>query len=206
MIFRGAVSYLVFGSRDHERMVLLMVAALVFVVGFNYLVCVFTSLRNMKVVSLIELGNSVFFGVLGIGLLCCGQATAGAMVVAYGVSCLLCVVGSGLWLAREAGELSRKNRSRRRSASFGRGCLPLAGWIMLINLLWNLFDVVDRYMIVHLLPGTPAEALAEVGNYRSSRVLPLLAFVDHDNDRRSSAAALEPRLGSRPAAARFPPI
>lgn len=41
-------------------------------------------------------------------------------------------------------------------------------------MLWNLFDVVDRYMIVHLLPGTPAEALAEVGNYRSSRVLPLL--------------------------------
>ncbi len=41
-------------------------------------------------------------------------------------------------------------------------------------MLWNLFDVVDRYMIVHLLPGTPAEALAEVGNYRSSRVMPLL--------------------------------
>ncbi len=52
--------------------------------------------------------------------------------------------------------------------------LPLAGWIMVINLLWNLFDVVDRYMIVHLMPGSTAEALAEVGNYRSSRVLPLL--------------------------------
>jgi O-antigen/teichoic acid export membrane protein len=52
--------------------------------------------------------------------------------------------------------------------------LPLAAWIMVINLLWNLFDVVDRYMIVHLLPGSAAEALAEVGNYRSSRVLPLL--------------------------------
>ena len=52
--------------------------------------------------------------------------------------------------------------------------LPLAAWIMVINLLWNLFDVVDRYMIVHLMPGSAAEALAEVGNYRSSRVLPLL--------------------------------
>ena len=45
---------------------------------------------------------------------------------------------------------------------------------MVINLLWNLFDVVDRYMIVHLMPVRAAEALAEVGNYRSSRVLPLL--------------------------------
>jgi O-antigen/teichoic acid export membrane protein len=58
--------------------------------------------------------------------------------------------------------------------------LPLAAWIMVINLLWNLFDVVDRYMIVHLMPGTAGDhgymvpALAEVGNYRSSRVLPLL--------------------------------
>ena len=52
--------------------------------------------------------------------------------------------------------------------------LPLAAWIMIINLLWNLFDVVDRYMIVHLMRGSAADALAEVGNYRSSRVLPLL--------------------------------
>ena len=45
---------------------------------------------------------------------------------------------------------------------------------MIINLLWNLFDVVDRYMIIHLLPPAIGDALTEVGNYRSSRVLPLL--------------------------------
>lgn len=170
---RGAVSYLVFGTRNHQGMVLLMVAGLVFVVAFNYVVCVFTSLRNMKVVSLIELGNSVFFGVLGIGLLCGGQVSAGAMVVAYGVSCLLCVAGSALWLARTWRGLPPETTRPPQRELWSR-LLPLAGWIMLINFLWNLFDVVDRYMIVHLLRGTPGEALAEVGNYRSSRVLPLL--------------------------------
>jgi O-antigen/teichoic acid export membrane protein len=173
LVFRGAVSYLVFGSRDHEGMVLLMAAALVFIVGFNYLVCVFTSLRNMKVVSLIELGNSVFFGVLGIGLLCFGRATAGAMIVAYGISCLLCVAGSAAWLARGWRGFSQEPAPMPHRELWSR-LLPLAAWILLNNMLWNLFDVVDRYMIVHLLPGTPAEALAEVGNYRSSRVLPLL--------------------------------
>ena len=173
LIFRSAVSYLVFGSRDHEGMVLLMAAALVFVVGFNYLVCVFTSLRNMKVVSLIELGNSVFFGALGIGLLCSGRATGGAMVVAYGASCLLCVAGSAAWLARSWRGFPQEPARMPQGELWSR-LLPLAAWILLNNMLWNLFDVVDRYMIVHLLPGTPAEALAEVGNYRSSRVLPLL--------------------------------
>ena len=173
LMFRGTVSYLVFGSRDHDGMVLLMAAALVFIVGFNYLVCVFTSLRNMKVVSLIELGNSVFFGALGIGLLCFGRATAGAMIVAYGASCLLCVAGSAAWLARSWRGFPQEPAPMPHRELWSR-LLPLAAWILLNNMLWNLFDVVDRYMIVHLLPGTPAEALAEVGNYRSSRVLPLL--------------------------------
>jgi O-antigen/teichoic acid export membrane protein len=171
--FRGVVSYLVFGSRDHEGMVLLMAISLVFIIGFNYMVCVFTSLRNMKVVSLVELGNSVFFGAIGIALLCSGQATAGAMIVAYGVSCLLCVAGSGAWLARGWRSFPQK-AIRTPQRELWLQLLPLAAWILLNNMLWNLFDVVDRYMIVHLLPGTPAEALAEVGNYRSSRVLPLL--------------------------------
>ena len=40
------------------------------------------------------------------------------------------------------------------------------------NLLYNLFDVVDRYMIVHT--ARVADPLAEVGNYHSSRIVPLL--------------------------------
>jgi O-antigen/teichoic acid export membrane protein len=130
-------------------------------------------LRNLKLVSLIELANSVFFGVLGIALLCCGESTAGAMVVAYVASCLLCVLGVFIWLARKWRSFPQEAVYMPHRELWSR-LLPLSAWIMIINLFWNLFDVVDRYMIVHLLPGTPSEALAEVGNYRSSRVLPLL--------------------------------
>jgi len=172
-LFRGTLSYLVFGSRDHESLVLLMGAALVSIIAFNYLTCLFTALRNMKVVSVVELANSVFFGMLGIGLLCCGRTTASAMVVAYGGACLLCVTGSLVWLARAWRNFPREPVRMPHHELWSR-LLPLAAWIMLINFLWGLFDVVDRYMIVHLLPGTSAEALTEVGNYRSSRVLPLL--------------------------------
>jgi len=173
LAFRGWISYLVFGSRDHKRLVVLLVFGLLVIIAFNFLICLITALRNMKVVSLVELANSVFFGVLGIALLSCGQSTAGAMVVAYAGSCLLCVLGSLVWLARTWRNFPRETVCMPHRELWSR-MLPLAGWMMVINLLWNLFDVVDRYMIVHLMPGSAAEALAEVGNYRSSRVLPLL--------------------------------
>ena len=49
--------------------------------------------------------------------------------------------------------------------------LPFTAWLMMINLLTSLFDLADRQMIVHCSAGN---ALAEVGNYRSSRIVPLL--------------------------------
>lgn len=173
MVFRGWFSYLIFGSREHEGMVVLLAFGLLLIIAFNFIVCLATALRNLKVVSLIELANSVFFGVLGITLLCCGQTKPEAMVLAYAGSCLLCVLGSLVWLARMWRSFPQKAVCMPHRELWSR-MLPLAAWIMVINLLWNLFDVVDRYMIVHLLPGSAAEALAEVGNYRSSRVLPLL--------------------------------
>jgi len=52
--------------------------------------------------------------------------------------------------------------------------IPFAGWILLINLLTNLFEIADRYMIVHYASASAAESLAVVGNYHSSRVMPML--------------------------------
>ena len=173
LVFRGWVSYLVFGSRDHEGMVVLLAFSLLFIIAFNFSLCLITALRNLKVVALVELANSLFFGTLGIAILYCGHDTASAMVMAYSGSCLICVLGAMAWLARTWQSFPQEPMRLPHRELWSR-LLPLAAWIMVINLLWNLFDVVDRYMIVHLLPGSAADALAEVGNYRSSRVLPLL--------------------------------
>ena len=51
---------------------------------------------------------------------------------------------------------------------------PFAAWVLLGSLLTNLFGVVDRYMIIHFSRMSAAEALDAVGNYHSSRVVPLL--------------------------------
>ena len=52
--------------------------------------------------------------------------------------------------------------------------MPFVGWLTLTNLLSNLFIVSDRYMIIHFAPAGSEERLALVGQYHSSRVVPLL--------------------------------
>ena len=50
--------------------------------------------------------------------------------------------------------------------------LSFAAWVWVGNLLFNLFDVADRYMIVHT--SNAPDPLAVVGSYHSSRIVPLL--------------------------------
>jgi O-antigen/teichoic acid export membrane protein len=49
-----------------------------------------------------------------------------------------------------------------------------AAWVWVINLFCHLFGVVDRYMLVHWSGLDDAAALALVGNYHASRVIPIL--------------------------------
>jgi O-antigen/teichoic acid export membrane protein len=52
--------------------------------------------------------------------------------------------------------------------------VPFTACVLLAGVLMNLFAVMDRYMIVHFSGMRAAEALDAVGNYHSSRVVPLL--------------------------------
>jgi O-antigen/teichoic acid export membrane protein len=170
---RRPLACLIFAAPERAGLVALLAAGLPVVVAFNYFICLATALRNMRLVCAIELVSSALFAVFGVGLLLGGAATAGSMVLAYVAACLACVLGGLAWLARVWPRLPQGG-DRAPPGELWSRLLPLAVWIMTINLLWNLFDVVGRYMIVHCWAGSPAEALAEVGNYRTARVLPLL--------------------------------
>ena len=58
--------------------------------------------------------------------------------------------------------------------TFWAKLLPFAAWIWVSNLLSGLFDIIDRYMIVHFSGLEVNEALRQVGYYHTSRLLPLL--------------------------------
>jgi O-antigen/teichoic acid export membrane protein len=163
-------SHLIFGCGDQTRLVAILAGTLLAVIAFSYLTSVFTSLRNMRLVSGMELAASLIFAALGIGLMCLGRCDAESVVLAYGMGCLLTSLGAMWWLRRTYRLLPETPAPLPQRELWSR-LLPFTAWIMMTNLLTSLFDLADRQMIVHCSTGN---ALAEVGNYRSSRVVPLL--------------------------------
>ncbi len=173
VFFPARFAALIFGSSDQVGMVRLLGLGLLAVIFHHYFLDLFSALRNVRLVALLQMANSVLFAVFGVGLLFLWRTDAAAVVTAYGLACALCTVGGALWLARAWRCLPQHGPSPSQVA-FWRKLLPFAGWVTLASLMGNLFDVADRYMIVHYAPGGAEHALGLVGLYHSCRVVPLL--------------------------------
>ncbi len=172
-------SKLIFGSGDQSQLVAVAAGCLIAVIAFNFLIELLTALRNIRLVSIMQLIGSGAFALLGVGLLFGWQPTAESVLVAYGGSCLIAVLWAGYAVARTlrarkpCAEQADRPAPASRSEFFTR-VVPFAGWVLLGSILINLFGVVDRYMIIHFSRIPAADALDTVGNYYSSRIVPML--------------------------------
>jgi len=173
VLARQWLAKLIFGAEDQVHLVVLSAVCLATVIAYNVLIELFTALRNIRLVSVMQLINSIVFAVLGVGLLLGWHCTAESALLAYGGSCLVAAVYAGwqlprVWQATPPAHHAPPHRV------FWAKIVPFAGWILLASILTNLFGVVDRYMIIHFSQKPAAVALDIVGNYYSSRVVPLL--------------------------------
>jgi PST family polysaccharide transporter len=170
------ISQLVFGRADQTHLVLALAVSLAAVVVFNYVTELLTAMRMARTMSVLQFVNSFLFAGLSIGLLLFWKSEAVAMVAAYGLACLLVVAGTLYVMAKQwhgttESHISPIEEASSRQAFWSR-LLPFAAWVWVTNLLFNLFEVIDRYMIVHF--SSVSDPLATVGDYHSSRVVPLL--------------------------------
>lgn len=170
---RRGFSELIFGTPQQAHLVTLLAVALAAMLAYHFLIELFTALRNVRLVSAMHMVNSLSFAALGVGLLLGWQCTAGSVVVAYGGACLI-TAGAGSWFLRRTWRSLPPVGQPLTQRALWSKVLPFAGWVLLAAALANLFQIVDRYMIVHYSPMPAAEALVQVGNYHSSRVVPLL--------------------------------
>ena len=170
---RRFFSQLAFGTPDQAQLVTLLAVSLAAVVGYHFMTELFTALRNVRMVSALHMVNSLSFAGLGICLLLGWQRAASTVVVAYGGACLITVGIGAWWLRRTWRSLPQAVQPLTHHALWSK-MLPFAGWILVTAVLANLFQIVDRYMIIHYSGTSAAEALVQVGNYHSSRVVPLL--------------------------------
>ena len=166
-------SRLIFDSPEYTRLLLMLAGVLVVMVVFNYLVELFTALRQARVVSGMQFGNSLMFAIFGGVLISTWRSQAAAVVAAFGLA-TLCTSLIGLWHLRGAWRLIPEPNEALGHRPLWAKVVPYAGWLWGTNVMANLFEVADRYMIVHFGRMESTEALAVVGNYHSSRIVPLL--------------------------------
>lgn len=164
---------LLFGSREETSLVWMIAAALTALIAFNYLVSLFLALRSARIVSYMQFLNTVIFAGVGLGLMYAGRVDAEAAVAAYGVACLVSCLVAAVWVVRLWRELPTVEPPLAHGALWQK-LLPFAFWVWVINWLSNVFEMVDRYLIVHYGGFDSHEALALIGQYHTARIIPTL--------------------------------
>ncbi len=161
----------IFRDGTQGNLMLMTAVTLAGVIAFNFLTELFTALRRSRIASTLQFTHSLIFTVLGLGLLVTTAGGAGAVAGAYGAACIIACLGASLAL-RESWRAAPESPSTLSHLDFWSKLLPFAAWIWVANLLANLTDVADRYMILYFAPGDAVSASALIGHYHSSRVAP----------------------------------
>jgi PST family polysaccharide transporter len=167
------ISRLVFGTGARSGLVVLMALSLAAVIAHHYFLDLCSALRNARLLAALQMANSIVFAVAGVVLLWLWRCDASSVVIAYG---LACAVSAGIaMLARgPAAEDAPGLPAAPARISVWPRILPFVAWISLANFMAGMFDVADRYMIIHYSGTAPEGALAQIGVYHTCRVVPLL--------------------------------
>ena len=172
-LMRRWVSLLIFGTESHSDLIALAAGCLAVVIVYNFLIELCVALRNIRLSSAMQLTNSIAFAALGLGLMLGWQCSAKSVLLGYGGSCLIAVL-LAVYFLRGMWRTSPRPATPMRQATLWSKVAPFAAWILMASLLSNLFEVVDRYMIIHFSGYSADRALELVGNYHASRVAPML--------------------------------
>lgn len=169
----GVIARMVFGDASRIDLVKMLGATLLLVTLFNFLVELVTSLRLVRFAATMQLAWSLGFAVFGILLLTWTPLREEAVMLAYAGGALLAALFGMVVVARYWRSLP-PTAEPLASRDLWSVLLPFAGWIWMGNLISNLFEVADQFMLKYFSGLPPVAADSLVGQYYSSRVIPLL--------------------------------
>jgi O-antigen/teichoic acid export membrane protein len=166
-----------FGSEQSRYSITIICSCLISVILFNTIVEVANGLRQIRMVSRMHFCSSLAFTVVGLAALLvatCWQSLAIAFAISNLVGCL-----PALPLLKRPVEIPTSAESPHslqphESFKMWQRLLPYATSIWLMNLLSNLFDVCDRYMLLYWIENGLEHGRSLLGQYHSARIFPLL--------------------------------
>ena len=166
-------SWILFRDTENASLVRLIAVGVVFVGMSNFLSTLMESLRQVRVVTMMRFITGLSFAVVGVLLLANFEAKSAAATAGFSIACLLGTLPAFWVLWRGRDSINNEGDVLTHSSMWKR-IVPFAAWLWVSNMAHNLFEVADRYMLIHWSTGTAAEAQAAVGQYHSGRVVPLL--------------------------------
>jgi len=170
---RDVVARMVFNDAGQADLVLWAAAGLGTIIAFHFLTSLFTALRQYAAVSGIQLGQSVVFAAASAALLILWEASARSVVAGFALACGVASLGGSAWLVRLWRRIPAA-ASPLAERSLWKKLVPFALWMWVTNWVSNLFEIADRFMLVHISHLPSAEALGLVGQYHSARIVPAL--------------------------------
>ncbi len=172
VVFPGFFSQQILGQPGQWPLMYAMAGALVLVTLNNYLTTLVEALRQIRLASRMRFVSGVTFTLLAVVFLLV-RNDALAALAGFGLSCLIGAVPALGYLRHRRGEIAAHDQP----LSPGQMALrvaPFAAWWWVSNIVHNAFELVDRYMLVHCSNLSVFEVQGALGQYHSSRVVPLL--------------------------------
>ncbi|MEM9413064.1 MAG: lipopolysaccharide biosynthesis protein, partial [Planctomycetota bacterium] len=150
-----------------------MAFALLGVAAINFLSSLLEALRQVRLATLMRFIQGVGFAVLSIFFVAgASDAPAGA-TIGFGLACFL-ACGPAIWFLFKNNDAIQDDGEPLGHWEMWKRIAPFAAWLWATNCVWNMFEVADRYMLVHWSDCSPNVAHGLVGQYHSGRVVPLL--------------------------------
>ncbi len=176
--FAPQFSSLVFGTDGSVSSIYAIAACLAAVILHHTLTSLLTALRLFRVVTIMNFLQSLLFAGLTLALLT-KHASVLSIVGGYGFACLIASLW-GIWWVWPGLKSEEATTTHIPHLAFWSRLLRFALFVWVTNLLSHLFAVVDRMMVLHCSGLDSVVALEQVGNYHSSRIVPLLlvSFAD----------------------------
>jgi PST family polysaccharide transporter len=166
-----------FGSEQSRNSIAIICSCLMSVILFNSIVEVANGLRQIRMVSRMHFCSSLAFTVVGLAALLvatCWQSLAIAFAISNIVGCLPAIALLKRPKAHPTSAESTGTQQPLESSKMWQRLLPYAASIWLMNLLSNLFDVSDRYMLLYWIESGVEHGQSLLGQYHSARIFPML--------------------------------
>ncbi len=170
--FAPWASELILGQTQSYSTMALLAATLLIVITFNFLYELVSGLRQPRIASTMQMVNSLSFTGLSLAWLIYSNDCRG-VIAAFAVASMLGMIPAWRGLNARCLEAFQHQEALDPRAMWQR-VVPFAASIWIMNLLINLFDVVDRYMILHCASDSIDAGQTLVGHYHSGRILPVL--------------------------------